>query len=112
MSYKLHTTNTLDMPETFTGYETQQDVLDAIDRLKAKGYSHFLIEPEEVQAHLPEVPLTDEQEAETVDLVASGYEWICPNCDHFNHEIEANAEVTCRECGRTYETNPPEHAIG
>lgn len=60
-----------------------------------------------------EIPLIDEQEApETVTLIASGYEWICPKCDHLNHEIEANLTVTCRECGAEWETEPPEHAIG
>ena len=33
---------------------------------------------------------------ETVDLVASGYEWCCPNCGHANTEIEAvTGEVVC-----------------
>ena len=25
---------------------------------------------------------------ETVDVIASGYEWTCPKCEHFNTEIE------------------------
>ncbi|MEM3452110.1 MAG: hypothetical protein QW835_00590 [Candidatus Hadarchaeum sp.] len=47
---------------------------------------------------------------ETVDLIASGYEWICPNCDKVNAEIEWRETVVCRHCGQQYETNHPEHA--
>ena len=55
----------------------------------------------------------DEQdEPETVDLIASGYEWDCPHCDAPNREIEITERVTCSECKHTYETNPPEHAYG
>jgi protein-arginine kinase activator protein McsA len=48
---------------------------------------------------------------ELVDLVASGYEWICPHCELLNKEIEALDMVTCSNCGRTFEANPPEHAL-
>lgn len=72
---------------------------------------------------------------ESVDLVASGYEWICPNCEKLNREIEVTATVECRRtwweetycekneiyedasedefrsgCGEVYETDIPEHA--
>lgn len=47
---------------------------------------------------------------ERVDLMASGYEWVCPECDTLNHEIEAKGKVTCAQCGTECETNPPEHA--
>jgi hypothetical protein len=65
---------------------------------------------------------------DTVDLIASGYEWICPHCDKLNHEIEATETVMCRitwweseyvdeitlhnlePCGEEYRTAPPEHA--
>jgi hypothetical protein len=48
----------------------------------------------------------------TVDLIASGYEWICPHCERYNLEIEVTSRVTCVGCGKTFETNPPEHALG
>ena len=35
----------------------------------------------------------------TVELIASGYEFICPSCDRLNHEIELSEDVVCRECG-------------
>ncbi len=60
--------------------------------------------------------LTEEQlkelieEDESVDLIASGYEWICPKCDRFNRVIEHTEKVTCQGCLRTFDTNPPEHA--
>ncbi|KKM71892.1 hypothetical protein LCGC14_1426110 [marine sediment metagenome] len=47
----------------------------------------------------------------TVDLIASGYEWECPECEYLNDEIEVTEKVTCPGCGNEYETNPPEHAI-
>lgn len=49
---------------------------------------------------------------ETVDIIASGYEWQCPNCEKFIHEIEIKEFVTCHNCLYTYETNPVEHAHG
>lgn len=45
-----------------------------------------------------------------VDLIASGYEWICPNCENLNNEIEVTLEVRCSDCKRTFRTHPPEHA--
>ena len=52
------------------------------------------------------------QNALFVDIIASGYEWICPDCQAYNREIEATQLVTCKDCGRVFYTNPPEHAIG
>ena len=49
---------------------------------------------------------------ETVDVIASGYEWICPVCDYFNNEIEITGKVKCRGCKQTFKTNPAEHAYG
>lgn len=48
----------------------------------------------------------------TVDIIASGYEWICPNCEYLNHEIEVNEIVTCIVCEKSFGTNAPEHAVG
>lgn len=50
--------------------------------------------------------------SETVDIIASGYEWICPKCEKFNTEIEITEQVKCSDCGRVFETNPAEHAYG
>ena len=49
---------------------------------------------------------------DSVDLIASCYEWICPACGELNHEIEATGEVACSHCQSEYEANPPEHAQG
>lgn len=51
---------------------------------------------------------------ESVDVIASGYEWTClaERCEHLNHEIEFKEWVVCSECGRGYTTNPPDHAMG
>lgn len=48
--------------------------------------------------------------SETVDIIASGYEWVCPKCEHFNREIEHTEQVQCEMCERVFETNPPDHA--
>ena len=47
----------------------------------------------------------------TVELIASGYEWTCPECDKLNHEIEVTVTVKCK-CGQSYSTMPPEHCYG
>lgn len=64
--------------------------------------------------------MKEQDEMETVDLIASGYEWVCPKCGKLNHEIEVTETVTCHDdedcdgcgkgCGKTYETESPEHA--
>lgn len=60
-----------------------------------------------------EIPAGSRQDtSETVILIASGYEWICPECDEFNTEIESNVRVTCPECGESFTTEPPLHAHG
>lgn len=53
----------------------------------------------------------DDDDEDCVDLIASGYEWICPKCDSLNHEIEAKENVTCSECKGKFSTSPPEHAL-
>lgn len=47
-----------------------------------------------------------------VDIIASGYEWVCPDCETFNTEIEINETVKCVCCGVEFETDLPEHAYG
>ena len=48
----------------------------------------------------------------SVELIASGYEWICPNCDDINHEIEVTERVQCDNCHASYDVADYEHAIG
>lgn len=45
-----------------------------------------------------------------VSLVASGYEWTCPDCDHFNTEIEVTERVKCGGCGKSFEVEDYHHA--
>jgi len=45
-----------------------------------------------------------------VDVIASGYEWTCPECDKLNKEIEYRGAYTCQNCGREVEADSPEHA--
>lgn len=53
-----------------------------------------------------------EEEIESVELIASGYEWICPACEEINKEIEVNVAVTCKFCQNTYHVDDYHHAIG
>lgn len=52
-----------------------------------------------------------EVKMETVDIIASGYEWTCPECNRLNKEIEYTQQVQCKQCQQTFETGLPEHAI-
>lgn len=47
-----------------------------------------------------------------IQLIAGGYEWICPYCDTLNTEIEVTQNVTCSKCKKTYEVEDYQHAIG
>jgi protein-arginine kinase activator protein McsA len=47
-----------------------------------------------------------------VDIIASGYEWMCPKCETEYHEIEYKNKVFCKECGIQWETGDPNHAYG
>jgi uncharacterized protein YbaR (Trm112 family) len=57
-------------------------------------------------------PVLEEDEAEQVGLIASGYEWICPLCDQFNKEIEINEQVTCKRCKRVFPVSDYSHCYG
>lgn len=49
---------------------------------------------------------------EGVELIASGYEWTCPNCDYLNREIELTETVECGACRKVYEVTDHYDAIG
>jgi len=53
---------------------------------------------------------------ETVGVIASGYEWICPHpdCGRLQRIIEmpANMESVCSDCGERVNLSYPEHAYG
>ena len=46
-----------------------------------------------------------------VDLIASGYEFICPSCNGFNTEMGIKEIVTCEFCNKSYETREIHHAF-
>ncbi|MEJ2711000.1 MAG: hypothetical protein P8074_25550 [Anaerolineales bacterium] len=50
--------------------------------------------------------------SKSVELIASGYEWICPGCEIYNQEIEITGTVKCRECGEEFVVSDHEHAYG
>lgn len=50
------------------------------------------------------------QADETVDMIASGYEAICPICETAIHTIEIVETVTCPTCGITHPVDETEHA--
>ena len=43
-------------------------------------------------------------------LIARGYEWVCPKCEHYNTEIAVTEEVTCAGCKETYQVEDHYHA--
>lgn len=47
---------------------------------------------------------------DTVDIIASGYEWRCPKCNTLNKELDCTSIVECSTCWIEFETNPPDHA--
>lgn len=47
-----------------------------------------------------------------VDVIASGYEWTCPNCGELNKEYEYRPDYYCSCCGEHIETSLPEHCRG
>ena len=53
------------------------------------------------------------QEYPLVDVIAAGYEWICPECDLFHKMVGFPKHVikTCAGCGLEVELDIPEHAM-
>ena len=48
-----------------------------------------------------------------VDIIASGYEWMCPDCETLNRVAGIELDfVECACCGAEFETNPHEDAFG
>ena len=59
---------------------------------------------------------SDEKRTENVpvvDVIASGYEWICPVCKelHTINEWPKNPIVQCPDCWLTVELDLPNHAL-
>jgi len=47
---------------------------------------------------------------QSVELIASGYEWVCPKCGMLNHEIEVTPIVICPFCQERCEVAEYHHA--
>jgi len=47
-----------------------------------------------------------------VELIASGYEWECPECSMLNTEIEIKEIVMCIKCDNIFEVTDFYHAYG
>lgn len=63
-------------------YRAVQIFNDIVEEKKRKGYS----------------------EQRFVNLISSGYEWTCPNCETTNHEEAILSEVRCENCEMRFET--------
>ncbi len=48
---------------------------------------------------------------ESVDVIASSYEWECPVCGKLIREVAYSEEVTCHWCKKKFIANLPEHAF-
>jgi hypothetical protein len=55
--------------------------------------------------------MNDEYNETSVSLIASGYEWTCPNCDTLNKEIEVTEKVFCDNCANFYNVEEYNHAL-
>ena len=53
-------------------------------------------------------------ELEPVEIIASGYEWICPKCEALNkiHEIPQGEIVKCIHCNTKFRIEDFYHAYG
>jgi len=53
-------------------------------------------------------------ELEPVEIIASGYEWICPKCKTLNkiHEIPLEEIVKCIHCNTKFRIEDFYHAYG
>lgn len=47
---------------------------------------------------------------QTVEIIASGYEWNCPKCTIINELIAVQDSVICINCGREFEVTAVNHA--
>ncbi len=51
-------------------------------------------------------------EPPTVELIAAGYEWECPDCNAWNREIELpSAAIRCPVCGSRFLMSEYHHAF-
>ena len=52
---------------------------------------------------------------DTVEMIASGYEWVCPECGEDNTETgipvigTALADIRCQECGTLFNCGGADH---
>lgn len=49
--------------------------------------------------------------SDPVDIIARGYEWMCPYCSDLNVEYEYREFFFCSKCGKKVDMNNPEHAF-
>ncbi len=49
--------------------------------------------------------------AETVELIASGYEWVCPDCKRLNNELAVTEYVNCAKCNAKFEVTDHCHSL-
>jgi len=69
--------------------------------------------PDKAQEIADNNRINDKTAMESVDLIASGYEWICPRCNELNREIETLEVVTCRNCQNgSFTVGTVNHATG
>lgn len=45
-----------------------------------------------------------------VDMIASGYEWVCPECETYNREIGITEQIRCAKCNQEFEVKEAHHA--
>ena len=96
-------------PGTLSEQEIERITSKVADTLFETGFWDIL--KETVQIVLDERDDEEEEIPESVTIIASGYDWLCPNCDDWRHEAEAYDNVTCPECGTNYDVDETNHAF-
>lgn len=84
------------------------------------GNFNAALRPQQLARELLEVvileeniePVPSDQPVQEIELIARGYEWICPTCEKYNTEIEITEYVTCEDCRATYSVQDHHHAYG
>ena len=52
----------------------------------------------------------EEKVEKYVDLIASGYEWTCPECECFNKIMGVSPTIECDNCSKEFEVGEVHHA--
>ena len=58
---------------------------------------------------MDELRKQEQEHMPDVELIASGYDWQCPACNHWNNEPEIIEKVNCTQCNGVYTVSGYSH---